>query len=168
MAEKINRKPNSESDPGFTSDTIFWGASQLLFLAFIARFKKNFDKYRSDIDPEIDKIRLQTTIHKIIYKQQSVINVLHNRDKIDPMALSSSILVLQQQIFNYLNELHNDILELDIDSIVPLIPRIDQQRSFWDPLTHTIEPRDSVNSIEVGTSQRDMIEMRTDIHNLFS
>ncbi|HKJ34559.1 MAG TPA: hypothetical protein VKA34_22230 [Balneolales bacterium] len=165
MAKEINNAGNSET--GISPDIIFWGASQLLFLALIARFKKNHDKYRSNFVPEVDKDKLQSTIHKIIYKQQSVLNILHNQDELDQLNISSAILVLQQQIYNFLNELHNDILELDIDSIYHLVPRLDQQRIFWNPLTHNIETSDNVTHIEIGTSQRDMIEMRNDIHKMY-
>jgi hypothetical protein len=165
MAKEINNNHGTDQEMG--GNAVFWGASRLLLLAFISRFHKNFNRYNNKVDRiAVSAADLCRTTHKIIYKQQSVLNLLHGYGQINDISTASALLVLRQQIHNFLDDLHSDILDFDIDQIYPLIPRLDEQREFWNPHHKTKLDLQNLDVIEVAIRQRDMIELQNEIRNL--
>jgi|GEM_PF-6945867 len=165
MAKKINN--NHGTDQDISDNAVFWGASRLLFLALISRFHKNFNRYNNKVvRNDVSAASLCRTTHKIIYKQQSVLNLLHGYAQINDMSTASALLVLRQQIHNFLDDLHTDILDFDIDRIYPLISRLDDQREFWNPHRENKIDLQNMDVIEVAIRQRDMIDLQNEIRNL--
>lgn len=133
MAEELNDKPFD--NPSF-SQSILWTAQRLLLIGFIARFKKNYDRYRpltknNDI-PEGNTHYLSYLTHSITSKQQSFYHIFSNSDEQDEAVLNSSLLILNQQIYDLLYELHFRLLDFPVDDILPVIRHLDNQLAFWN------------------------------------
>ncbi len=133
MAEELNKKQYSENT--ITSHSILWGAQRLLLIGLIARFKKNYDRYHPNDNSLIsnqDTDYLHYLTHTIVAKQQSFFHLISNPGDQDEAILSSSLLILNQQIYDLLYELHFRLLDFSLDSIISVIKHLDHQMSFWN------------------------------------
>lgn len=132
---KIVNNDESNATQAFP-DNVLLGASQLLLIGFIARFKKNYDRYKPEKTHliEVPNKRIAVRIaSQIVYKQQIFLNLLTTPDEWDEFTVSVSLLVLNQQIFDLLGDLHYNLLDHPINRIVDLVPQLDQQLAFWNP-----------------------------------
>lgn len=132
MAEELNHHRYSEK-PSIHS--VLWNAQKLLLIGLVARFRKNHDRYnpKSDISQsKQDSAYLNDLLQTIISRQQSFYNLIANPGNIEEAILNTSLLVLNQQIFDLLYELHFRLLDFSVEKIIPIIRHIDHQLSFWD------------------------------------
>lgn len=132
MAEKLNNHQYSEKP---SAHSILWNAQKLLLLGLVVRFRKNYDRYRpiSEIpEKKQDSSYLDYLLQIIISKQQSFYNLVANPGDIDEAILNTSLLVLNQQIYDMLYELHFRLLDFSVEKIIPVIKHIDHQLSFWN------------------------------------
>lgn len=110
-----------------------WNASHLLTLGLVNRFFRNYSRYRDQSWQYADREQLISTCYELEHKIYAYENLqsTYTGSSISEADLQTSSLVLRQQIYDYYEYLHHQLLYRDPDTIDSIIPLIDQQLTLW-------------------------------------
>lgn len=133
---------NGDSSYYSDNNRTLWSAAQLLSVELVNRLSRNHKRYGKDYEPAADKNYVLQLVRQIRYKQYSFEQIVHrlaNGSELNELSdsegqsLEMSLMVLQQQIDNSLSELHQQLLEFDLDRLADneVIDLLDGQRQFW-------------------------------------
>lgn len=136
MAEIGDRFSSSDAEEPSGSDQfverLFWGASFVLALGLISKFASSFRRSHGDERRIPQKEDLQELIRAIGNKMNAIRGIVATQDQPDPYH-STMLVLLHQQTYDLFHELHQELLEVELDAIVDVIPLIDRQLRFWNP-----------------------------------
>jgi len=127
-----------ESETEFSSDDfesrLLWGASSVLTLGIVSKFAASFRRSHQQENEDKDiKTNLAPLLHSARQKIQSAENIISVRDEeVNPLQ-ETMLLLLRQQIYDYLHEIHQELLDRDVEHIVGVIPLLDKLLRFWHP-----------------------------------
>lgn len=148
-----------------------WSAAQLLSVELVNRLSRNHKRYGEDYEPAADKHYVFQLARQIQYKQYSFEQVtdrlvksteLGELSETEGETLDMSLMVLQQQIDNSLSELHQQLLEFDMDRLADagIISLLDEQRQLW-----SVNAKQPIMQQVIASTQR-VSETRADTdHN---
>ena len=125
----------SDTEYGDFESRLLWGASSVLTLGIISKFAASFR--RSHQQDKGDETKTNTNIAPLLnsarQKIHSAENIISVRDEeVNPLQ-ETMLLLLRQQIYDYLHEIHQELLEREVEQIINVIPLLDKLIRFWHP-----------------------------------
>lgn len=122
-------------------DFRLWGASHILALGTIQRLSYNNRRYTAQKLDEDDTTNTPTSNQEFVERadaitlnMQSYRNILKRYEVSDfDNIYTAAIVLMAQRISNELYTLHHDLLELPAETIVDIIPALDNQLKLWSP-----------------------------------
>ena len=125
---------------------ILSASAALLTLEVGYRFERHRKKYGSDPDETASTEQLEKLIDQLNTLAYSLHNLLGESLYAFPF-----VMVLAQKISDRLDELHDRLLNFDPDDIYKIIPRLDEERTFW---RYARNDQYSINELEYHLEHR--------------
>jgi hypothetical protein len=160
MAELTPSTPSSDEEDNQLKT--LWNASHLLTLGVVNRFFRNYNRYREENRNIADCRQLISLCYEIEHKIYAYENLqsttLDNSTHTFDYEVSS--LILRQQIFEYFEHLHHQLLYRDAELIASIIPLIDRQLDLWnsDANTYPLSSRELIETTQILSHIEMMIQ----------
>jgi len=137
MAELDLSEDNSEEQ---NYNRLLWSASYVLSLGIISKFTAGYRRQRDETSTDINSKDLDKLLHQIQQKFDAIENMADTPQKYRDVYCETLLLILRKQISDALHELHQELLDCEVNTIIDIIPLLDQLRSFWQP-----DPKETFN-----------------------
>jgi len=137
MANLDFNQTNEDDEEKQAYNRLLWSASYVLSLGIISKFTAGYRRQREELSKEVDarlgKRDLDKLLHQIQQKFDAIENMADTPQKYRDVYCETFLLILRKQVSDALHELHQQLLDYEVDTIIDIIPLLDQLRSFWQP-----------------------------------
>jgi len=121
----------NESTSGNFQNRLLWGASSVLTLGIVSKFAASFRRcHHEKVNTQVNFAALLRSAKQKIQSVETITSL--REDEPDPLK-DTILMLLRQQIYDYLHEVHQELLENEVDQIIEIIPLIDKLMRFWHP-----------------------------------